>query len=63
MLPKETRIIDGKPWRVTDADYYSRGDFPGSSDTSRGWYWTVCVTNPKDIRRLSISGWLDYPLA
>ena len=63
MLPKETRIIDGKPWRVASADYYSRGDFPGAADTGRGWYWIVCTKNRNDVRRLSISGWTDYPLA
>jgi hypothetical protein len=61
MLPKELRIIENRRWRVTDADYYSRGDFPGVADTSNGWYWIVCVDRPADIRRLSISGWAHYP--
>lgn len=63
MLPKELRIIENQYWRVANADYYSRGDFPGIANTELGWYWIVCVERPADIRRLSISGWTDYPVA
>jgi hypothetical protein len=62
MLPKESRVIDNKPWKVTSADYYSTGDFPGISSKTSGWYWIVCLNNRNDIRRISISGWEDYPL-
>ena len=61
MLPKEIRIIENRRWRVVSADYYSRGDFPGVADTSKGWYWIVCLDRKNDIRRLSISGWELYP--
>lgn len=62
MLPKEIRTIQNKSWKVTSADYYSTGDFPGISNNESGWYWIVCLENRKDIRRISISGWQDYPV-
>ena len=63
MLPKEIRIINGKPWRVVCADLFGSGDFPGLSSATNGWYWIVCTNKLSDVRRISISGWSDYPIA
>lgn len=61
MLPTQVRTIQNKPWKVTSADYYSTGDFPGLKSATNGWYWIVCLHNRNDIRRISISGWDEYP--
>ena len=62
MLPKETRIIDNRNWRVVRADLFGGGDFPGLGNAS-GWYWIVCTEKRNDIRRISIAGWSEYPIA
>lgn len=62
MLPKEIRIIENRHWRVVRADLFGGGDFPGLGNAS-GWYWIVCIEKRNDVRRISIAGWSEYPIA